>query len=381
MRCGRGMKKGEKKRAFSLGMALLMALALFAGCGAQPHEQQNSGSSQAVSEALPQPPVQPESNYAPLTGLPRAEGAGNMQRPVAVMVGNAANALPQSGISSADVIYEMVTEGGITRLMAVYADPAAVGRVGSVRSIRDQFVQLLLPLNGIGVHIGGSIYATEMLRQYRYDTVNGYFLGTLAFQFDEVRNETKSNVHCWYTDASLIAQGAAHNAMPTDTGTVDSLFRFLKPEEALRVPAQKEALTVSFLFSGITDAAFTYDAQNHVYLKSEFSAPQMDEATGTQLAFTNIFILATPVTLKDDGSCTEFDFSAGKGWYITSGGAEEITWKKGNPDQKLTVYGQDGEELPVNCGKSYIAIVDTATLQNSLAITGPQLPAETSSAQ
>ncbi|MDO5602619.1 MAG: DUF3048 domain-containing protein, partial [Oscillospiraceae bacterium] len=354
----------------------LLAAGLFAGCRAQSDSQPESGPVQSAVSAVSEPAGPPETASAPLTGLPLSDGQTKNQRPVAVMVGNSEIALPQSGTAGADVIYEMVTEGGITRLMAVFSGVPAVGRVGSVRSIRDQFVQQLLPLNAVGVHIGESIYASEMLRQYAYPTVNGFYLGTLAFQFDEARDAVKPNVHCWYTDASLIAQGMSLNEMPSDTGTADTLFKFLRPEEAPRVPAQQEALSVAFRFSGATDALFTYDPQNKVYLKSEFSAPQLDEATGTQLAFTNVLVLATQVTLKPDGDCTEFDFTSGKGWYFSNGWAEEITWKKGDPDQILKVYGQDGKELSVNCGKSYIAFVDTGALQNSLTITGPQPPAE-----
>ena len=62
--------------------------------------------------------------------------------------------MPQSGISQADIIYEAVTEGGVTRLMALYSNLSKVPYVGPVRSARTQFVEMMLPLNAVYVHIG-----------------------------------------------------------------------------------------------------------------------------------------------------------------------------------------------------------------------------------
>jgi len=108
----------------------------------------------------------------------------NTVRPVAIMVSNAKVNIPQSGISNADIIYEAVTEGGVTRLMALYSDMDSIGKTGSIRSARDQFIQLMLPLNAIYVHIGTSTSAKRMLDFYSYNDIDGIYLGFLAFQYD-----------------------------------------------------------------------------------------------------------------------------------------------------------------------------------------------------
>lgn len=373
----------NKKTSFcAIAISVALCISMLTGCGNAAPSSEGMGQTSSEAESVLQDGIELEqtsknAEYMPLTGLVWKEGLSHNQRPVAVMMGNTESALPQCGITSADVIYEMVTEGGITRLMAVYSDPAAIAKAGSVRSTRDQFVQFMLPINAIGVHIGSSIYGTEMLRQYQYATVNGIYLGTLAFSFDENRNQTKSNVHCWFTDANGIAQGVAQAGIDGNGGTVNQLFSFLKPDETPRVPPKIDAQNISYRFSGVTDASFTYDAETGSYLKSQYGGvPQMDEATGIQYGADNVFLLAAPVTLKPDGSCTEFDFTKGEGWYFSRGGGEKIKWQKGNPTDMLKLYSEDGQELSVNCGTSYVAFVDAATLEESLQITGTQ-PTET----
>lgn len=65
-----------------------------------------------------------------------------------------------------------------------------------------------MPLNSVIVHIGTSIYAENLLNQYQYSTINGMYLGSTSFVFDEARSAAGyANEHCWYTDAALIAAG------------------------------------------------------------------------------------------------------------------------------------------------------------------------------
>ena len=113
-----------KKRIFALLLAAALGAALLTGCGGD-----DSGSGSA---AAPTPTPQPINvyDYNPLTGLDKADDLPDGQRPVAIMINNVQAALPQTGIGSADVIYEMETEGGITRMMAVYSDYTKVPLVG-----------------------------------------------------------------------------------------------------------------------------------------------------------------------------------------------------------------------------------------------------------
>ena len=99
------------KRMLSFLLCALLLCSLLAGCGGG-----------AANSAPARPDTLPDYNPNPLTGLEKDAGYPYGQRPIAVMINNIKDSLPQSGISGADLMYEMVTEGGITRMMAVYSD-------------------------------------------------------------------------------------------------------------------------------------------------------------------------------------------------------------------------------------------------------------------
>lgn len=340
-------------------------------------------SSSAVQTVMPPQ----DTNINLLTGLARPEGMMDGQRPVAITIANNQRALPQRGVAAADVVYEMVTEGGVTRLMALYSDYNALPQVGPVRSTRDQFVQFALPVNAVPVHIGTSIYARNLLTLLDYKTIDGIYLGTTSFFFDYERAhpkpEGKLNEYCWYTDAGLVMNGMNQVDIYLQ-GEVPPLFWFATATAA----AQATAHNLSVIFSGDTEAAFAYNPETGLYAKNIiFNVPERSEAPhadedGTQLAFTNVIILECPITLKPDGRCTDFALGGGTGYYFTGGGVQKITWQKGDPTQPLNLFAEDGSMLQVQRGKSYIGVVGT-DVENAVTYTAQasgSVPEDTSSA-
>lgn len=351
------------KRAIALLLALCLSIGLTA-CGSAPSSQ-NSGvapeeeSTPGVSPFLPSGPA-PEINL--ITGEALTEGVAVGDRPVAIMVDNAQAALPQRGVGSADAVLEMVTEGGITRLLALFADRDAVPQTGPVRSARDQHLQFAVPMNALIIHIGTSIYAENLLTQYHYATVNGQHLGSTAFWFDEGRNKTAGYLqeHCWFTDAGLIAAGIEKSALPV-TGSSQPLFEFAAPDAAPVLPAQGDAPDVSFSFSELCPVSLTYDAASGKYLKNAYGAPHIDELTGAQLAFDNVLILFTEIKRKNpdnpDNLVMDFALGSGTGYYCRGGKFRTVHWKKGNPEDPLRLTDETGAALPMNTGRSYLAVV------------------------
>ncbi|MBQ6574582.1 MAG: DUF3048 domain-containing protein, partial [Lachnospiraceae bacterium] len=107
-----------------------------------------------------------------LSGLPVDEKIGN-RRPVAIMLNNLKPAQPMSGVSYADVVYEYVVEGGITRLMGVFENYDQLEKIGSVRSCREYFVYTALEFDAIYMHFGQASYAVELLDRDYVDNING----------------------------------------------------------------------------------------------------------------------------------------------------------------------------------------------------------------
>ncbi len=306
----------------------------------------------------------------PLTGEKMESDAIQGQRPVAVMLDNNRTALPQTGISAASIVYEMVTEGGIPRLMAVYRNTAALRTVGPVRSTRDQFVQLAVPENMLLLHIGSSVYATNMLEQLNYPTVDGIELGTVTYVFDTARAATGyGNEHCWYVGDDGAEAGAAQKGIPT-TGTVTSVFQFVSYEAEPRLPEDGTASLVEFSFSQNVPVSFRYSEADHNYRKSEYGEELIDLATNAPVSYTNVFLLSCNVSLKSDGLCTDFDFSGGSGAYFYGGHYQLITWEKQDISSPLIIKDTDGNTLSVNVGTSYVAFVENRAIQRSLLLDG-----------
>lgn len=310
-------------------------------------------SSQAQSAGGALAPLPLAVGFNALTGLAPPEGMLDGQRPVAVMVANNTRSLPQRGLAAADVMVELVTEGGITRLMALYADYRAVPQVGPVRSTRDAFVQLGYPGSAILVHIGSSVYAGNLISVLGYKDIDGIELGSTAFWFDAARGGPAGmrNEYCWFTDAELIWKGMEYiDVVPT--AEVRSLFVFSDTPGA---PSGR-AGAVHAVYSPAAATSFAYSEAQGLYTKLINGAPHTDE-DGTALCYQNVFLLRCGISLKPDGQCTEFDLSGGDGYYFTGGGVTPLTWTKGGPESALRLFDAAGNELAVARGKSYIGFL------------------------
>lgn len=338
------------KKFIGLMLTVVMVLSVFTACSSQGEQQPDNGGNAPAVELK-----QKEYNY--LTGMPFADGADKTARPVAIMINNLKIAHPQSGLTNADIIYEAVTEGGITRLMALYSDIEKIEKSGPVRSARDAFIEMMLPLNAIYVHIGVSTSAEKMLNFYSYQDIDGIYLGSLAFAQDSNLAKTKGPEHSWFTNKDLIRAGIEKNNIPTKNNFYPA-FDFVEYGQT-RTLAGENANTVSYSYSDYADVSFGYDAATGKYMKNAFGVPHMDADTNTQLAFDNVFvILAKSGIQEENGVLADIDLTEGKGYYFHGGKYEEITWEKGQPEQPLLLYGKDGDILKVNTGKSYVGILD-----------------------
>ncbi|MBQ8296692.1 MAG: DUF3048 domain-containing protein [Ruminococcus sp.] len=319
-----------------------------------PASEIESNEATAIEETV-QPPVSEEIN--PLTGEIGYNAAAVGKRPVAVMVNNIKEALPQYGIEQADIIYELPVEGGITRLMAVYADYTAVPDVCSVRSCRYYYPLISLGMDAIYCHWGSDkSIALDTLNRTGIDHLDGEYESGLFYR-DQERAASYSSEHIGYLKGSELADKIAAKGFRTDVNAENSgtCFNFaLSGEKA--APSEMTANTVTVNFSNEYFSTFSYDAASGNYLKLHSGAPHVDGKTGTQLAFENVFVLQTYVG-SYDGYLLDIGLSGGTGYYISNGGAQTITWSKPSESSPIEFYAADGSELTVNVGESYIGII------------------------
>ena len=181
------------KKCMALALCAALCLGL-AACGENAAPSTASGANAPGFEGEETP------DYNLITGQPLAEGMAVGQRPVAVMVRAERAGWPQSGLAGADALVEMATQGGQTALMALYANAATLPQVGPVGPLWDQHLQLAMAVDAVCVHIGGSVYAENLLNAKTYQDVDGEYVGTQSFVFMTERRDY-GNEFSWYVNA------------------------------------------------------------------------------------------------------------------------------------------------------------------------------------
>ena len=302
-----------------------------------------------------------KSAYNPLTGEYNMAQDRVGQRPIAVSVNNIQQSWPQYGISKADFIVEIETEGGITRLMCLFSDAREVDMIGSVRSLRDQFIEALFPLDPIIVHIGTSIYADKAIAQYNFKTLDGGNHSS-AIWTDRARAAVYATEHTKFTGGSAIEKGIINAKISTESYSSISAFNFIDPDETKIIPKSGKAANVKYNFSSYYDGDFRYDETTGTYKKWQFGRPQVDAGNDNkQLEFDNLFLLFADISLYPNQGSGLVDVKyekGGEGYYFSQGYYEKITWRKDDYPSNFSFYKSDGTELEVNVGKTHLGVVD-----------------------
>lgn len=350
-----------KRRLLPLVLALALALT---ACG--PTEEPTPSESPTPSAApvptatvTPEPTAVPDEKVNPLTGLPLTGEATNRQRPVAVMLNNIRKALPQQGNSQADILYECLAEGGITRMLGVYQSMEGVGEVGSVRSSRPYYLELALGLDAIYLHAGGSEAAYENIRKWNVtalDCVRSTAYSAIFWR-DQERRQKNGYEHSVLTSGDAILENFPNYSFRKEHEEGYSL-PYTYAEDG--TPAGGEsALTIRVPFSTVKTGVFKYDEESKKYLVEEYNAPLVDGNNGQQVAVTNVIVIRTSCKAIDDYGRMRVDLSGydGEGWFACGGKIVPITWAKADLDSPITYALEDGSPVVFGQGNSYVNII------------------------
>jgi hypothetical protein len=356
---------GDKMKKFlKVLLTAVFTAAIFTGC---VQGKVNSGSDDS--------PVQraPKVYYRnPLTGCEQTMDYPWGQRPVAVMVNNIMSdsfqsAWPQRGIGSADIIFEMETEGGITRYMALFRDYTKMPQVGPIRSARDQFVQNMMPYQCLYVHDGGSTYAKQMLSDWGWENRDLNPNKGVSFR-DQSLIGKRATEHTEFTSGELITKSVNNKKYDINSYfEPHDVFNWVPYDREPRVLNGEDVSEIYWRFSNAYSAKMKYNpstgkyTKSHKNLSSGWENPMIDRLTGDKVEFDNVLILWTEITRYPDGILSKVDLSwGGIGYYFYGGKVEKVRWLKGRPLDPLRIVSLDGTEkdVPINVGKSYVAFVD-----------------------
>ena len=359
------------------------AAASFAASAGEAAAGEAAASSAASSEAASSAfSLLPAYDADPLTGEAR-KSTGRM---VGVMVNNIANserqnARPQRGIGSADLLIESKGEGGITRLCAVFRDADTIPEVGPLRSGRDQFLQLLMPHQALYYHDGESIFCTQFINVYDYSGLNiggkSYF-NTPVHPHVAHRDNRGRNVayeHTEFTSGKEICKAASDAGISLYAPSEGTFFHFAdyRTDEVNKLKGEPSAKKIAIVHSESYRTSFSYSALSHTYAMQMYNSSKkttentVDELTGEQLTFENVVVCFADMDAYagDSHDVQEVQYIKGGDAYLfTRGGVQVGRWEKTYPTNPLKLYTKSGEEMTLNRGKTYFALVDNDELNN-----------------
>lgn len=302
------------------------------------------GASPAPPPGMPAMPAPPPAISCPLTGVDA--GATDLTRPVhAVKIDNHPRARPQTGMQQADVVYEELVEGGLTRFLAVFHCQTAP-RLGPIRSARLVDPDLLVLYSPVLFGYSGA--APPVLAKVRstegvINLVHG--ANGPAYQ----RAGGRPAPHNLYTSSdALLARPAAQGVKgPPRTGyTFDAGL--------LAGPAGPSGSGVDLTYSRASSASYTYDAASMKYLRSQGGRPHNDES-GAQLSATNVLVFKVPVQLG--GSPHIVVTGEGEATVLRGGQAVQGKWRRPSLGDQFTLVDASGQPINLAPGNIWINLV------------------------
>lgn len=315
-----------------------------------------------------EPPAETEPKYtAPLTGLTIDKPSD--RRPLAVMINNAPAARPQSGLSGADIVYEVLAEGGITRLVAFYQSGGGEVNIGPVRSIRPYLIELAEIYGALPIHAGGSNDAYDQFQHQGKQHLDEITNAGTSFW----RSKDRKAPHNLYTNLPKLLEGAEKRGYPLSSKVPE--YSFAKPEQMTN-GEQVTAFDIRFLLQSYR-VSYTYNKDKQVYLRSVNGEPHVDLNNGDQLSAANVVVMSTSHRVLDDVGRLAVDLdSGGDALIFREGRMIQGKWKHANRD--IIRFYEGDTEVPLVPGRTYIHIVpNDQPLNGHVSITQPaQLNAE-----
>lgn len=353
-----------KKKFLQTALLLTLSASLVACGKEEPVSTNTETQSSEVESQISETETEVAEDVAP-EGMYRSELTNEWidedlqnQRPVAIMVDNESIALPHYGLTEADIVYEMMNStanGRITRLMCIVKDWDSIEQFGSIRSVRPTNLMIAPEWDAVVIHDGGPVYVDGYYTKPYLDHISGGFARidngksreyTEYVTTGEIADRMDSeNISTEYTE---YYEGAhftfANENAPVDLGSADDSI---------------DATEIAFPFPH-NDSCLSYDAETELYYYSEYGKAHVDPLhDNAQLCFKNVLIQCCPFLQYDEhGYMGFYAVSSGNpGYYVTNGEAIPVTWSKTSETSPTKYFDADGNEITINTGKTYIALV------------------------
>lgn len=276
-------------------------------------------------------------------------------RPIAVMIDNHSDAWPQAGLQKAYLVYEIIVEGGETRLMALFKG-VDVEKIGPVRSARHYFLDYAMENDAIYTHFGESPQADSDIRKYTINEIDGIAEDGTTFK----RVKDKVSPHNAVTSTAKLIESAKNKKFKM-TSNQESVLNYVTDEVNLQ--EGQGAVSVTIPHSDRQTVKYVYDEENKVYQRYARGKEQTDWDTKKTITTKNIILtFCDNYTLQDKenkGRQGIKNIGTFDGYYITNGKAIKIKCIKSDREKQTVYQDLEGNEIKVNDGNTFVNICPT----------------------
>ena len=288
-----------------------------------------------------------------LTGQQVSADQGR-RRPVSFMIDNVSDSVPQSGIGSADIYYECEVETDLSRICAVFENYDSLDKIGPLRSCRDYFISLTAGLDVIYEHYGQAAYALPYLESDEVDNISAMMSYATEFYRDGPHEAPHNAYVSGYGMNAMIAEVGYDEAYPDD---FSPMYQFACDGEEVTNDGGSAAAYVEIGYP-FNKPHFEYNEETGLYYRWQYGDWQIDYETDEVLSVKNIILEYENGTVYQDSSYLHYETTgSGRGKYITDGKAVDITWERDDFYSPVIYRLEDGTELTLNQGKTWVSVI------------------------
>ena len=332
----------RRTAVIATGLVSLVATAACGG-GAEPKPVASVTPETKVSEGTVTTEAAP---LAPLTGLPDTSGATKSRPSLAVKIDNAPEARPQAGLDVADVVYEEVVEGGVTRFIAILHS-AAPPVAGPVRSVRPMDPDILSAYHGLFAYSGGIPAFVSLMRKAPVQDVN-VDVATDGYSWDKARRAPHNT---FISPEKLWPKAKGDNAAPPQ-----AMFDFRGAGEPF---GDADAPHVSIRYSPRASATYDWDAASASWKRTQNGTPHV-AASGAQIAPENVviqFVTTRTLGYRDQSGTNVVEsetVGSGEAWILSNGRVTKGKWSKASQSAVTKYTDAAGNPVKLTSGRTWV---------------------------
>lgn len=271
-------------------------------------------------------------------------------RPILATINNHPAARPQSGISSADVVYEMLAEGGVTRFLALYQSEIPE-KIGPIRSARSYFVEIAKGLDAFYIAHGFSPEAKRMLQSEMVDNINGMYYDGSYFK----RSKDRVAPHNSYFITEYL-EAAAEKVNASLLYQKKVSYTYYKEDENVKIGEKADQIQVRYGRNENFNSNYAYDPASNTYKRSSAGTVTTDLLTGEPVKVSNVLVFEMAHKVIDSQGRRDIDiYSGGRAYLFQQGMMREVRWE--NIDGVLTAVESDGSKAKLVPGKTWIHFI------------------------